>query len=259
MAQATTQKNNNQSKSNEKSGSSSNPNIPIISFVLKLICKVIGVCLFAGMILLLLEIVLFFIVDNPLNASYERYKGVSDFAKTGSWFNEKSFIQHIEHYLTELLNIHEAIAYVETYINLALSKISAPGSHRSDMANFMLGITRSVLTSTPDLLRLWVIVTFTWCAKVLTVIAMLLPCLIIIVGGFIDGTVERKINTYKGKRDSQDKIEWWFLAFKTSSYTVLFLYMAIPNELQATLVMLPSACVTAFFIRQVAASYKKYW
>lgn len=259
MAQASAKNNQNLTKNNDKPSASSSPKIPVISFFFKVIGKVAIVSIFAGMVLLLLEIVLFFVVDNPIQASYERYKGVSNFATTGSWFNEKSFIEYIEGYLTSLFKIHDVIGYIESYTNLAINKIEHIATNRSSITTFMLEFSTRLLGSVPNLIRLWLIVTFTWCAKVLTVIAMLLPCIVIVAGGFIDGSVERKINTFKGKRDSQDKIEWWFLAFKTSSYTVLFLYIALPNDLQATYVMLPSACVTAFFIRQVAASYKKYW
>mgnify|MGYP000362637284 CR=1 FL=1 len=256
MAQSNTQNNNKSNTNNDKS--SSNPYVPIIGFTLKVLTKAIGVCLFAGMILLIIEVVLLFVVDNPVQASYERYEGVSDFASTGSWFNERNLIQVIENRVTEQIDLQGLINSVEHYVEIAKDKIGSKSSSRSTASNYMVGFSSAFLEKVPDLLRLWVIVTFTWCAKVLTIIAMLLPCLIIIIGGAVDGSVERKIQTFKGERASQDKIEWWFLAFKASSYTVLFLYLAIPNSFQATLIMLPSACLTAFFMRQVVASYKKY-
>lgn len=256
MAQSNAQ--NSHKSDTNKDQSSSSPYVPIIGFALKVLTKAIGVCLFAGMILLIIEVALLFIVENPVQASYLRYQGVSNFASTGTWFNEKIFVQVIEKNALEKVDLQGLIANVEQYTEMAKERIGQKHSNRSTASNYMIGLASVFLDKIPDLLRLWVIVTFTWCAKVLTIIAMLLPCLIIIVGGAVDGSVERKIQTFKGERASQDKIEWWFLAFKASSYTVLFLYLAIPNSFQATLIMLPSACLTAFFMRQVVASYKKY-
>lgn len=255
MAKSSTNNNQEPKKDNAKFS----PKIPVFGFLLKLLTKVIGVSIFAGMVLLLLELGLFMYVDEPLQASYERYQSVSNFAQTGSWFNEESVMTMVEVYLLGAVNLDGMIAFVDKYAVLASSKLEQSSSGKTEMSRLMISFSKDVISAIPELIRLWVIVTFTWLAKILTVIAMILPCLVIIGAGFVDGTVERKINTFKGKRDSQDTIEWWYLAFTASSYTVLFFYMAIPNSLQATHVMLPSACLSAFFVRQVTASYKKYW
>jgi hypothetical protein len=240
-------------------GKSNTPTIPIVSLVLKVVSKIFFVSIFAGMVLLLIELVMYFFVDDPIQASYQRYLAISNFGKTGSWFNEGTFIHTFEQSFMHYLRIEVAFEYVQVFVDFCLDRLGKPSPSKSTMYNFMVNFSKVMLEAIPDLLKLWIVVTFTWFAKLLTIFAMLLPCLVIVVGGFIDGTVERKINTFKGKRDSQDKIEWWFLAFKASSYTVLILYMAIPNSFQATLIMLPSAVLTAFFVRGVAASYKKYW
>lgn len=249
------QSNTNKSSSENKGKSH---RIPIVSFWLKLVTKVITLSLFAGGILIACELFLYFYLDDAISQSMLRYEGVSNFAQTGTWFDERNFIKKFEEWFIAYIDIPSLLQVLERYSLVATNKLGSSESS-SDLLNTFHSIAITSIEAIPELVKLWVIVTFTWLAKILTIFAMLLPCSLIIFGGLVDGTVERKINTFKGKRDSQDKIEWWFLAFKGSTFTVLFLYIAIPNSLQATVVMLPSAVLTAFFVRGVAASYKKYW
>ncbi|MGR5296812.1 DUF4400 domain-containing protein [Vibrio mediterranei] len=232
----------------------------ILGDLISLLLKILSISITAGGVCLIAEFALYFFFRDasPIEASLARYTNVSDFGSTGSWFPETSIMRIIEKNTLEVLNIQEVMFKLYTWTQYV---VNALPNHQSESywVDLSYRILHSTATAIPDLVTLWTIVTFTWIAKMLTILAMLLPCTLIITGGFVDGTVQRKIDTFKGTRDSQDKIEWWFLAFKSSSFTVLFFYIAIPNGLKATFLMLPSALVTAYFARNVVAHYKKYF
>ncbi|MFL7013601.1 DUF4400 domain-containing protein [Enterovibrio norvegicus] len=241
--------------SSRQSGSSLN--IPLISFYLKLIFKVLGISLKAGFICLCIEFVIFFVVDDPIEKSHGRYTAASQFV-TGNWLDAESISTRIEKAFSEQVDVQQSKAYIEKITSVFSFHVKSVKSD-SAIISSIIEDTGKVIQQIPSLFQLWIIVTFTWVAKFISILAMILPCTLILLGGLIDGSVERKINTYRGKRDSQDKIEWWFLLLKSSSYTVLFVYVAIPNTFQAITLMLPSAVISAFFLKNVAANYKKYW
>lgn len=242
-----------QSTNNEKKSSTK---IPVISKALKITLKILSLSIFAGFILLLFEFALYAISDNPIDAAFTRYSGVSQFM-SGTWFDEAGVAKDIEQAIANMLDVKAIADTVRAGTNTTVYYLYSLPTYSDLHATVMELIIRVVATA-PDLYTIWLVTTFTWLAKMLSIFALLLPCGIILGGGFVDGTVERKINTYKGKRDSQDKIEWWFLFLKSSSYTVLFLYVSLPNSLQAATIMFPAAVISAFFLRNVVANYKKY-
>ncbi|MDF9399133.1 DUF4400 domain-containing protein [Vibrio sp. 1180_3] len=238
-------------------GRKSSVKLPVVSFLIGILLKIISVSIVAGGMCLLIEFGLYFIHDDAMNRSLERYQTITAFKNTGEWLGGNHIMEYTEKSVLTFLDIPTIVSRTQLFTDTIAQKLQ-PQNNDNHLATIQ-NIAVSVLLAIPDLMSIWIIVTFTWFAKLLSIISMVIPCLVVIGAGFVDGTVERKINTYKGARDSQDKIEWWFLAFKSSSYTVLFLYVAIPNTLEAGVVMLPSALVTAFFTRNVVASYKKYW
>ncbi len=232
----------------------------VVGDLIALLFKILSISIVAGGICLLAELALYFFFRDsaPIETSLSRYTSVSDFGSTGSWFPETSIMNTIEQKTLNVLNVEHVMFKLHEWTEYALNVLP---NHNSDSywVDLAYRIMHSTVIAIPDLITLWTIVTFTWIAKMLTILAMLLPCALIIIGGFVDGTVQRKIDTFRGARDSQDTIEWWFLAFKSSSFTVLFFYIAIPNGLKATFLMLPSALMTAYFARNVVAHYKKYF
>lgn len=234
----------------------SSTKIPVISTALKIALKTLSLSIFAGFALLLLEIVLYAITDHPIEAAFKRYAGVSQFV-SGTWFDEAETAREVEQVIASMLDVKAIADTVNSGTNTAiyyLHNLPTYGNFHASVMDLIIKVVATV----PDLYTIWLVTTFTWLAKVLSIIALVLPCGIILGGGFVDGTVERKINTFKGKRDSQDKIEWWFLFFKSSSYTVLFLYIALPNSMSAATIMFPAAVISSFFLRNVVANYKKY-
>lgn len=235
----------------------SSTKIPVISTTLKVGGKLLSVCILAGFLSLLFEFALYIILDNPLEESLARYEAISAFTKA-NWIDEASIAKQAETTIIETLSLAENTERIRH-----ASEQLSMNTQRSDWFSWVGANAGSyvlkAIAAIPDLVTLWAIATFTWIAKMLSITALLLPCVLILGGGFIDGSVQRKIDTFRGVRDSQDKIEWWFLMFKSSSYTVLFLYVAIPNSFQAATLMLPSAIVSAVFLRNVVANYKKYW
>lgn len=231
--------------------------IPVVSFILNGLLKGIGVCVFAGFISVVLEFGLFYFSDNPVQDSYTRFEAVAQFNDSGSWFNEKKFFDVTQDYILNTLKIADTVKTLRNYTDSFASHIVSKKGDNKYLA-IMKDWAHRLILAIPDLVTVWIVSTFTWLAKMLSIFAMLLPAAIILVGGFIDGSVQRKIDTFRGKRVSQDKIEWWFLAFKFTSYSLVFIYVAIPNELEAGTVILPTSVLSAIFCRNVVANYKKY-
>lgn len=243
--------------SNEKGKSGKSTNIPLVSWLLKLILKILSLAILAGFIHLLIEFILFFFVDDPLTSAIRRHEAVSRFI-TDNWLDQNSLLKGVETRLLDLIHVKELLVWANYYSQLLSANISEIRVQQKSIKT-ILSLIQNGIENVPDIFSLWLVVTMTWAAKVISIIALLPPCALILGCGFIDGTTERKINTYKGKRDSQDKIEWWFLAFKSSTYTVMFLYVAIPNSITAPTLLFPSVVFSAICLRNVAANYKKYW
>lgn len=232
--------------------------VPVITFLLDVLLKGLSIAIFSGFISLLIEFGMFFYSDTPVEDSYARFQSIAQFKESGSWINEKRLINNLQQTVIADFGASERINELRQYTD-KYSKVFIPKAGTNKYIAIIEEACYRAIKATPEILSVWLIATFTWCAKMLGIIAMLLPVLLIVVGGFVDGSVQRKINTYRGIRDSQDKIEWWFMAFKFSTITVLFLYIAIPNSFEAGSIMLPSAIMSAFFCRNVVAHYKKYF
>ncbi|EGR4213395.1 DUF4400 domain-containing protein [Vibrio metoecus] len=241
---------------NTQPSSNKTTNIPVLSQIINVILKILSVSILAGFISIIIEFIIFFFVEDPVNDSLERYQSVSQFV-VDNWLNEGSLLKYIEYHVMQFVDVEAINNWIRSVTqngSLTIVKYTSSNQFTNWIGNWLI----KILEALPDIFTLWVIVTFTWIAKMVAIVAIIPPCTLIIATGFIDGTVERKINTFKGKRDSQDKIEWWFLFFKSSSYSILFLYVALPNDLQAPTVLYPSAVISAIFLRNVASNYKKY-
>lgn len=77
--------------------------------------------------------------------------------------------------------------------------------------------------------------------------------------GIIDGYVKRKIDTFKGKRDTEGQTEFWFRKFRIATVLIISTYFAIPSQYGLEKIILLSVFATAFTIRMLAANFHKYW
>ncbi|MFC5079637.1 hypothetical protein VTH8203_00842 [Vibrio thalassae] len=247
-----------QDKNTKRDRKKSSIKIPLISFYLSIIFKVLSIACFAGALCLFIELGMYIFMDDAIALSLERYERISTFTGSAVWVANEDLLTYLQNTLSQFFHLPTFISETQD-VTSQLSQLLSQERLSNSYLQWAYELVIALVAAIPDIMALWVIVSYTWMAKVITIISMLIPCLAIIIAGVIDGSVERKINTYKGKRDSQDKIEWWFLALKSSSYTIIFLYIAIPNSLQAGTVMIPSALATAFFARNVVANYKKYF
>ena len=218
--------------------------------------KAAFILIIAGFFLLLFEFILYFIVSDPIESSVNRYHSITAFSDN-IWINQHALLLSVEDKFTGYIDITAVKATIDDYVLLGVDFL-ARSMGKNQYLDWLTNIIIKLLASIPDLFTLWIIVTLTWFGKVISIIALFPVWIIIILIGFTDGYVERKINTYKGKRSSQDKIEIWYFLFKSSSYSVFFLYVAIPNAIQAPWLILPSAIISSAFIRGVVANYKKY-
>ncbi|EKO3611929.1 DUF4400 domain-containing protein [Vibrio metschnikovii] len=246
----------NESNKDSSSSKSSSITIPVVTQTINVTFKVASILIVAGFFLLLFEFILYFIVSGPIESSVNRYHSITAFSDK-IWINQHALLLALEDKFTGYIDINAVKATIDEYVLLGVEFLSR-SMGKNQYLDWLTNIIIKLFASIPDLFTLWIIVTLTWFGKVISIIALFPVWLIIILIGFTDGYVERKINTYKGKRDSEDRIEIWYFLFKSSSYSVFFLYVAIPNAIQAPWLILPSAILSSTFMRGVVASYKKY-
>lgn len=249
------------SNNSENKGKGHNIRIPIISFWLRFIIRFVLISVVAGAVSFCAETFLYVHHGYSLSGLYERFDLASSFNEhTGSWFDEKKIMSYVESNITKVVlrtRKNSIIARAKENYSSILSKWE-DNKTVSDITGKLDSWRKQLTSKFPDFITLVILSFLIWVAKILSITSMALPCVLIVIGGMVDGSVTRKIDTYKGKPDSQDKIEWWFLGFRTVSYTLLFVYMAIPSSLSVVKVILPMSLLSAFFIRKTVAEYKKY-
>ncbi len=236
--------------------SESRVQIPIVSYVLRLLFRMFYIAVFAGAISLLLEWALFALdQDMGYKPSYQRYVEIAETITTkGSpLLDEASLLERITIEVDGLYKMADQNA--QHYASM----MSQDAELNFYPAQKILGQALvAAYEFAPNVMLIWLFATLTWTAKMLTIIAMALPYCFIISLGVADGLAVRKINTYKGVRDSIDRLEYWMYTVRSTFYIVFFFYLAIPSSFSAYTFIVPMALVSAFLIRQVVCSYKKY-
>ena len=236
--------------------------IPILSYILSVITHISMVSIFAGFICILAEFALYmYEPELGHQPAYNRYKEIilNIDSNESTMFNEKVGIAHIHNWLDEVINVDSVTAGINSAKDLGSGNSGAVNNvSRLNMSVFK-NIYKSILHHANTIFYLWYIVTFTWILKVITILSMIIPCVLILGVGFVDGCISRKINTFKGEIDSEDKHEFWYKGFMASNYIAIFLYIAIPNGLTAYFFVIPNAMISAFFLRMTVKHYKKYF
>lgn len=235
--------------------------IPIISAVLSLVMNALFISFFAGFVCLLLESGLYLLdTDKGYMPAAQRMQDSVDnlTGKTG-WIDAREWVIKADQLGKEYFNkITTAVQEKSTDISDKSGVFLPKPQKDRDFVGKLLNYWGKVLENLNDLLIIWYVVTIAYAAKMLSLFAMV-PCYLLIMSiGAADSFAQHGIDTFKGKRTSQDKMEYWHYAFYSVYYLVPFLYLAIPNSVSAYIFMLPYALLSSFLARQVLRQYKKY-
>ncbi|MEZ8991297.1 DUF4400 domain-containing protein [Vibrio breoganii] len=250
----------------KSSGSGFKLTIPIVGYALRVLFRAFKVSALAGFCLLLMEWSLFFFnQEKGFEPALDRYSQLSEqvLANSSQFLAEDKWLR----------SANDSVTYVTANISdlkhsVKASSASSSASEIKDSEYYnpvyfpwqeiFSDIFIGAYEYAPNLVYIWLLVTLSWLAKMLTVISMIIPGLMFLFAGVVDGLAQRKIDTYRGRRDSIDKFEKWVYATKASCYIVLFFYIAIPSSFTAYLFMIPFSCLMAVFVRNVVSTYKKY-
>lgn len=108
-------------------------------------------------------------------------------------------------------------------------------------------------------LNVILVVSAIWFIKVLCIVNYL-PVYLLSAGfGLANGWTQRKIDTYKGGLDFEDRLEFAYRKLRLCTVTVLFVYLSIPYGVAPLYVFVPSVIATGITVRFLAKLFKKYY
>lgn len=236
--------------------------IPVISTIFITLMKMISISLLAGFVCLLIEIGMYVMSpDNGSQPARDRLTGsLENISDKSGWFEADKWLVKLED--TGSGYVADAVEYVNRFLGNASGYLKdSVGYSQNGRFDVMKGSVKTVgdvsnVWST--VLSIWYISTLTYISKMLSLIAMMPSFLLILSVGIADSICIRGIDTFRGKRTSQDMMEYWHYAFYSFFYLVPFLFIAIPNTYSAYLFVIPCAVISSFLLRQTLSEYKKY-
>jgi hypothetical protein len=256
MAQSEKSNNNNKPKSKPIT-------IPVISKLLSIIVYLIVLNALAGFICLLFEWGLF--IYNPevgYQPALQRYTQITQSITINQTplFNEQKIATAAQALYTEYINPQKLTdAMSTTFGNIFSKTVKGISESWQPASTAFSNIGESNAGDwISSALYIWYITTLTWVIKIITILAMSVPAVLIVGSGAVDGAVERKINTFKGVRDTEDKHELWFMLMRNFGLLCIFLYLAIPSGYTAYHMMIPYSVVLSVLLHMTIKHYKKY-
>lgn len=109
-----------------------------------------------------------------------------------------------------------------------------------------------------DYLLAAVFVTQTYAVR-LTVIILAIPLWgLVMAYALIKGMNQRALRTWGGGRESGTKFHWGVLVFSSSIAIPFIVYLAWPDTIHPTYVMLPGSIVLGYITYFIVSNYKKY-
>ncbi|MGR5347182.1 DUF4400 domain-containing protein [Vibrio mediterranei] len=231
--------------------------IPLVSLALRTVTEMFYVACFAGFLSLVAEWGLYwFNQEQGYGPAFSRYSALAEaiFSHSSPLLNEKTILETISGWVDGFFE------QARTGVNMMAHQADSNALDKTffPIQTMMVNGFMKVYEWAPNVIMIWLFATLSWSAKMLTILAMAIPYIFILVIGIADGLSSRKIEMYKGARDSIDRLEYWIYILRASFYLVFFFYLAIPSSYSAYVFMVPMACISAFFIRQVISNFKKY-
>jgi hypothetical protein len=238
--------------------------IPVISKVISVSVYLLFLNGLAGFICLLFEWGLFiYQPELGYQPALERYTQITHSISVNQTplFNEREIAAAAQQVYMEYINPQKLTQAVSnTFGNVFSGAAKGVGEFWEPASTAFDNVGNSNVGDwIGNALYVWYITTLTWFIKIITILAMSVPALLIIGSGAVDGAVERKINTFKGVRDTEDKHELWFMLMRNFGLLCIFLYLAIPSGYTAYHMMIPYSVVLSALLHMTIKHYKKYF
>ena len=233
-------------------------NVPVVSYLVRLTIKMLYVALFAGFICLLIEFAMYAAnQDAGYQPAYDRYESIASgvFRNSSPLLNEASVLNVLTDKVRVVIS-NKPDNSVSGYVEMA--RESTNNFEYFPIQKITVSLFQKLYGIAPNVLMIWLFVTLGWVAKMLSILAMSVPYILILTVGIIDGAASRKIEMFKGARDSIDRLEYWLYLSRSIFYLTFFFFLAIPNSNTAYIFMVPAACISAFMARKVIMHFKKY-
>lgn len=234
--------------------------IPIVSAVLSTSLKMITVSILAGFICLVAEVVMYgFHLNDGYKPALNRFQeNINHLAPENGWLDAESIIKGVDAKAKKQYSTLAQYLSNKTEEIAGLTRIETPTRGKFNFLDNAKRTFQKVDFNFNDLIIIWYVVTMTYVLKMLLLFSMLPVFLMVAAVAIADSFAMRGIDTYRGKRTSQDRMEYWHYAYYSFFYLVPFSYIAIPNSYNAFMFMLPYTLVSGFLLRQTVREYKKY-
>lgn len=268
--------NNNNSNTNTNSGPpAKKQEIPFYSIAILILKRVLGVAFSAGGILMFLSTVMF-VYDyyngvRGYDRSLEIYKNTFDnVAYMGKWFDIKDVFAYAVHSVQDNFEVVSEKFNGNGNVNGLISLKSDAFGFKDKIVNaykdnittdkgMFLGGWKSITEFLYYYLMDSLFMALTFCLKLLMIINFLPVYLLLLIPAFANGYSNRKIATFKGELDKEDRVELAFRKLRISTITIMYTFIAIPHAINPIYFLAPSVVLTALSIRFLARYYKKYW
>lgn len=269
------------SKSNSNNTNSNNnvdqrkQDVPLYSPIMAMIGRLIKLIFNSCMLLMFLSTILFVFDYYHGTRGFERssdiYRETLQNAEyMGDWFNIEVVFDSIVNRTQDILN---QIASKFTEINQT-SDVENLKNNFSKYSDKLLnnynekinsedsfffaswkGITEFLYYYLMDTL----ITLLTFILKILIVFNFLPVYFLLIIPGLANGYCNRKIATFTGELDKEDRVELAYSKLRIVSIAVMYFYVGIPHAYNPLFFLVPSAILSAIAVRFLARYYKKYW
>jgi len=249
--------------------------VPLYSSIKIIVGRTVALILKSGGLLMLLSTI-FFAYDyyngvRGYDRSIETYKETLDNVRfMGGWFDIREAFTSIVNSGQDM--ILKAINWVNeanqsagmTHLKSNFSKyteniIDAYDGGEIAEKGFFLGSWNGVVEFFSYYLMDTLLTILTFVLKILIIFNFLPVYFLVMIPALANGYTGRKIATFTGELDKEDRVELAYSKLRLFSITVVYFFVGIPHSYNPLYFLVPSAILTAVAVKYLARYYKKYW
>lgn len=271
-------KNNNTNSDNkaDNKADKKKQDIPIYSAFKAIVARFVGLSISAVGVLMLLSSILFIYDywhgEKNFNRSLNTYKEtLENLHYMVGWFDIRDIFTHwVQSGQEWIHDMTQKLANLTGYNGSFLGQKSDAFGYKQKILNT---INNGVNSYNPNGGEFWKkiveffpyylmdsLLTFlTFVLKLLMIVNFLPIYILLIIPAINNGYYERKVATFKGELDKQDRVEFAFRKLRIVFITVMYFFLAIPHSLNPLYFLIPSSVLTAIAMRYLARYFKKYY
>lgn len=238
-------------KSQEENQNKVRVKIPIFSMTMTFISKLISVMFTAFFLAILIESVMTFAFSDEKDRAKKIFEKQYEFISVHNerWIDIESL----------LMDFHEKISGINPVGQFEnnLNELNRGFIDLSDLKN-EYNISNEITDTFKFIKSVFYYTSLSWLLKCLLTISFLPIFLSTWLAFSVDGFVQRKIDTHKGIRDSEDWFKIHLRILNTSTYGCVFFYIAIPHTVNPMLWMIPAILISSISVRYTFRYFKKY-